>query len=80
MGSAHAFWRPHLSYFQEASTFFLAFMFMFVAGRDIFGTGYEQVLGEMLTQGNSYAHVPARRIVWLQAAQPLLQVPFSQGP
>ncbi|BDA44453.1 Uncharacterized protein At2g39910 at C-terminar half [Coccomyxa sp. Obi] len=42
-------------------------------GRDIFGTGYEWVLGEMLTQGNSYAHVPSRRIAWLQAAQPLLQ-------
>ncbi|KAK9915551.1 hypothetical protein WJX75_000610 [Coccomyxa subellipsoidea] len=44
-----------------------------LGGREIFCTGYEQVLGEMLTQGNSYAHVPARRIVWLQAAQPLLQ-------
>jgi hypothetical protein len=34
------------------------------------------VLVELLLAGNSYAHVPARRLVWLQAAQPLLQVSF----
>ena len=28
----------------------------------------------MLIQGNNYAHEPSRRIVWLHAAQPLLQV------
>jgi len=31
-------------------------------------------MGEMLTQGNSYSHVPARRTVWLKAMQPLFQV------
>lgn len=44
------------------------------AGRDTLGAGYECVLGEMLAQGNNYAHVPARRLVWMQAAQPMLQV------
>lgn len=43
-------------------------------GRDVFGAGYEGVLAEMLVQGNNYAHVRPRRLVWLQAAQPLLEV------
>jgi hypothetical protein len=34
------------------------------------------VLEEMLVTGNNYAHVKARRLVWLSAAQPLLKVIF----
>ncbi len=30
-------------------------------------------MGEMLTQGSSYSHMPARRTVWLTAMLPLLQ-------
>ncbi len=42
-------------------------------GKDIYGEGYQAVMGEMLTQGSSYSHVPARRTVWLRAMLPLLQ-------
>ena len=31
-------------------------------------------MGEMLTQGANYSHVPARRLVWLKATMPLLKV------
>ena len=48
-----------------------------VAGKDIYGEGYRAVMAEMLTQGNSYSHVPARRTVWLKAMQPLFQVQFQ---
>ena len=44
------------------------------AGKDIYGEGYQAVMGEMLTQGCSYAHVAKRRTVWLKAMLPLLQV------
>ena len=43
-------------------------------GKDIYGEGFQAVMGEMLTQGSSYAHVAGRRIVWLKAMLPLLQV------
>ena len=45
------------------------------AGKNVFGEGYRAVMGEMLTQGADYSHVPARRLVWLQAMMPLLKVP-----
>ena len=44
------------------------------AGRDVYGGGYRAVMGEMMTQGVSYSHVPARRVVWLTAMQPLFKV------
>ena len=43
-------------------------------GRDVSGEGYRAVMGEMMTQGVSYSHVPARRVVWLTAMQPLFKV------
>lgn len=39
----------------------------------------EAVLREMLLQGEMHAHTPARRLVWLHAAPPLLQA-RPQGP
>lgn len=43
----------------------------------MFGPGYEDVLAEMLLQGSNYAHVQERRLVWLRAIQPLLQVCYA---
>ena len=49
------------------------------AGRDPFGSGYEAVLGELLVQGGFYAHKREHRLIWLEAALPLLQACFHLG-
>lgn len=41
--------------------------------------GYEAALGEMLVTGNNHAHVISRRLVWLRAVEPLLQVRISHS-
>lgn len=46
----------------------------------MFGAGYEGVLAEMLAQGSSHAHVRPRTLVWLRAAQPLLEVGTAAPP
>ena len=70
MHSLHAQWRaPRHSHHRGGG--------ICQAGRNIFGEGYQDVLSELLLAGNNYAHVPARRLVWLQAATPLLEVGFA---
>ncbi|KAK9803291.1 hypothetical protein WJX72_008564 [[Myrmecia] bisecta] len=42
-------------------------------GKDPYAAGYDLIMRGMLEEGERHAHVPARRIVWLRAIQPLLQ-------
>ena len=45
-----------------------------LSGKDPFAAGYAAIMEEMLIEGERFGHKQARRLVWLDAMQLLLQV------